>query len=135
MSKKVKMFLAIFSIFAVFGSTAAFAAETKATDELTSPTDLQSQTVTNTANSILVPATEAELQVQFKHDFQGTVIGNGVRLRSTPSKTGAILESMYSGEKVWIDQSYPTNGWYHVTRISTGRTGYVSDDYIQPDFE
>lgn len=68
--------------------------------------------------------------------MQGTVLGDGVRLRSTASEKGKILELMYKGERVWIDQSYYNEeGWFRVTRLKTGRTGYVYPDYIQPDFE
>lgn len=136
MSNKVKIFVAIFSIITIVGSTGVFAAEANGNVEWTSPTDLQFQAVTNTENSILVPATKAEFQLQFRHDMQGTVLGDGVRLRSNASEKGKVLELMYKGERVWIDQSYNNeDGWFRVTRIKTGRTGYVHPDYIQPDFE
>jgi hypothetical protein len=136
MSNKVKMFVAIFSIITIVGNTGVFAAEANGNVEWTSPTDLQFQAVTNTDNSTLVPSTNADFQLQFRHDMQGKVLGDGVRLRSAPSEKGKILELMYKEEKVWIDQSFNNeDGWYRVTRIKTGRTGYVYPDYIQPDFD
>lgn len=144
MIKKIKTLLACFLILAVFGSMTAFAAEPKATDKtnletqnaLTSPIDLERQTFTGIKDSILVPATEVESQPRFTHDFQGTIWGDGVRLRNAPSDTATVLELMYDGERVWIDQRYndPNGDWYHVTRQSTGRTGYVYWEYCQPDF-
>ncbi len=70
----------------------------------------------------------------YAFDMQGTVIGDGVRLRSAASNTSSVLELMYSGERVWIDSSYSNANWYRVIRQSTGRTGYVNWEYIQPDY-
>ena len=92
--------------------------------------------VVNNSGSILVPATEEEQRASsFPHTFQGTILADGVRLRSTPSESATVLELMYSGERVWIDEGYQNADWYHVTRQSTGRTGYVYWEYLQPDFQ
>lgn len=63
----------------------------------------------------------------------GQVTGDGVRLRSTPSTSGTILEKMYYGEYVWIDwnmtgTSHP--GWYFLKRLKTGTNGWASSSYI-----
>lgn len=64
----------------------------------------------------------------------GDIVGNGVRLRSKPSTSGTILESMYDGEEVWIDfdKSWAeSNGtWYYITRLQTGTKGWVDARYL-----
>ena len=63
------------------------------------------------------------------------VIGDGVRLRNSPTTTATILELMYNGESVYIDYA-PSNangvGWYRVQRIKTGTWGWVKNIYICP---
>jgi len=139
------MLVTYFLVLAVFGNMTVFAAEPKATketiaeaeNEMTLPIDLKRQTFRGIKASILVPAAEFEVQPRFVHDLQGTIIGDGVRLRDAPSNTATVLELMYDGERVWVDQRYddPDGNWYHVTRQSTGRTGYVYSSYCQPDFD
>lgn len=58
-----------------------------------------------------------------------TVIGDGVRLRSQPSTSGAILEKMYRGEYVWV--KLQSNGWCYLQRLKTGTLGWASADYIR----
>ena len=51
----------------------------------------------------------------------GQVAGNGVRLRSTPSTSGTILEKMYYNEYVIIRGR---NGdWYNIQKVKTGTVG------------
>ncbi len=57
--------------------------------------------------------------------------GDGVRLRRTPVD-GAVLELMYRGETVMIDNdvvdhSHPA--WIYVRREKTGTTGWMEDSY------
>ncbi len=59
----------------------------------------------------------------------GVVSGDGVRLRSTPSSSGTILEKMYNGEYVTIMGE--SNGWYNLQRMKTGTVGWASKDYIR----
>lgn len=65
----------------------------------------------------------------------GEVTGDGVRLRSTPSTSGTVLELMYTGEKVHVDTTKITTSggtkWYYVTRIKNGNSGWVSSAYIE----
>lgn len=133
MIRKMKIFFASFFVLALLGNMVAYASETKTTNDLTSPVDLDRQTFTTIEDSILVPANDTEFHV-YAFDMQGTVIGDGVRLRSAASNTSSVLELMYSGERVWIDSSYSNANWYRVIRQSTGRTGYVNWEYIQPDY-
>ncbi len=58
----------------------------------------------------------------------GMVTGDGVRLRSDPSASGAILEKMYTGEYVMVRKE--NGGWYNVQRLKTGTVGWVSKTYI-----
>ena len=65
---------------------------------------------------------------------EGTIYGDGVRLRQKPSKTSTVLELMNDGEHVYV---YPQitaddgkgKGTY-IKRYKTGTTGWVSNDYI-----
>lgn len=61
-----------------------------------------------------------------------SVMGDGVRLRKSPSKTATILELMYKGEPVLINytKSSKSKGWYYVKRIKTGTWGWVDKNYI-----
>jgi len=58
-----------------------------------------------------------------------TVTGEGVRLRSAPSTSAAILELMYSGETVTVCAMSGT--WYYVQRAKTGTYGWVSGSYVK----
>lgn len=64
----------------------------------------------------------------------GEVVGNGVRLRTSPSTSGTVIELLYYGERVSIDLTTSTSksdgSWYYVMRIKTGTWGWVSADYI-----
>lgn len=134
--KKIKVFLTMLFMVTMLGGMTASASEVKGATDLTAPIDIERQTFTGIENSILVPATEEEQRASsFPHTFQGTILADGVRLRSTPSESATVLELMYSGERVWIDEGYQNADWYHVTRQSTGRTGYVYWEYLQPDFQ
>lgn len=70
-----------------------------------------------------------------------TIIADGVRFRRTPSLSGEILGTFYSGQRVW--HSYNSMDivvadgywWVPVIRLSDGVKGYVAMDYIQPDFQ
>ncbi|MEY8519103.1 SH3 domain-containing protein [Lachnospiraceae bacterium 29-84] len=58
----------------------------------------------------------------------GQVIGDGVRLRSTPSTSGTILEKMYYNEYVIVRGR--NNDWYNIQRVKTGTVGWASCNYI-----
>lgn len=64
----------------------------------------------------------------------GEICGNGVRLRTAPSKSATILELMYNGEHVLIDFNTSfrqSNGtWYYIKRIITGTWGWTNRDYV-----
>ena len=66
----------------------------------------------------------------------GDVVGDGVRLRSGPSTSSAILELMYFGEEVYVDLSRSKvdgffTTWYYVQRKDTTKTwGYADVNYI-----
>lgn len=65
----------------------------------------------------------------------GTVKGDGVRLRKTASTSGTILELMYDGEPLQVTLSKTKtdskgNIWYYCKRIKTGTKGYVSASYV-----
>lgn len=70
-----------------------------------------------------------------QHSANGSVCGNGVRLRNRPSTAAAVLELMYDGEYVWIDWSKYGRGeggfsWYYVQRIKTGTYGWAASEYV-----
>lgn len=63
----------------------------------------------------------------------GTIIADGVRLRTNPSMSAAILELMYVGEKVWINKNQDNitdSSWIYVQRIKTGTCGWVYSNYV-----
>lgn len=64
---------------------------------------------------------------------QSAVIGgNGVRLRKSPVN-GTILELMYDGESILIDDEvYDPNysAWIYVKRIKTGTKGWMEWSYF-----
>lgn len=59
----------------------------------------------------------------------GTINGNGVRLRKTPSLSATTLELMYRGELVLVKERI-NRDWLKVKRYKTGTIGYVNDDYV-----
>ncbi len=64
--------------------------------------------------------------------YKGTVIGNGVRLRSIPD-AGTVLELMYKGETVYVDKEMTeesASGSYYLKRSKTGTVGYADNHYI-----
>ncbi len=61
-------------------------------------------------------------------NMHGLITGDGVRLRATPSSSGAVLEKMYRGEHVWILQE--GTSWTKIQRIETGTVGWASSAYI-----
>lgn len=66
------------------------------------------------------------------------VVGNGVRLRSSPSTSGTILELMYDGEDIIVNLSKveeDSNGhlWIYCKRLKTGTKGYISVDHYTLD--
>ncbi len=91
----------------------------------------------------IIPVQAAELQnlksndvssVQALSDANANIEGDGVRLRSSPSTSGTILELMYDNEDISVDfktsWSQSNGTWFYVQRISTGTWGWVSRDYI-----
>ena len=67
--------------------------------------------------------------------YPGTVNADGVRLRLYPDE-GAILELMYTGERVAADKEMTeeSGAAYYVKRQKTGTTGYAPFEYINLDF-
>lgn len=64
-------------------------------------------------------------------ETQGTIIGQGVRLRDYPSVTNSkILDTLSKGETVVIE--YTVDGWCKV--IHDGREGFISQEYIESKF-
>lgn len=59
----------------------------------------------------------------------GTIRGDGVRLRKTPSLSAVTLELMYGGELVLV-KGRANDNWLYVKRCKTGTIGYVNDDYV-----
>lgn len=77
----------------------------------------------------------ADASVNFvENDHEGTIYGDGVRLRLKPSKTSTVLELMNNGEEVLVyPQITAESGkgkWTYIKRYKTGTTGWVSNDYI-----
>lgn len=64
-------------------------------------------------------------------EAQGTIIGQGVRLRDYPSVTGSsVFDTLSKGEKVVIE--YVVDGWCKV--IHDGREGFISQEYVESKF-
>ncbi len=65
---------------------------------------------------------------------EGTIYGDGVRLRKKPSSSSTVLELMYNGEEVLVyPQITAEDGkgkWTYIKRYKTGTTGWVSNDCI-----
>ena len=65
---------------------------------------------------------------------EGTIYGDGVRLRLKPSKTSTVLELMNNGESVYVyPQITAESGkgkWTYIKRDKTGTTGWVNNNYI-----
>ena len=93
--------------------------------------DLQKNTNASEELNIQIIAYDAETDMGLAVISTGnaTVIGDGVRLRSQPSTSGAILEKMYRGEYVWV--KLQSNGWCYLQRSKTGTLGWASADYIR----
>lgn len=63
---------------------------------------------------------------------KGTVMTEGLRIRSGPSTTANVQDTATSGAEVDILEQ--TDGWYKIKYIGNGgvtKTGYVSKDYIK----
>ncbi len=63
--------------------------------------------------------------------------GDGVRLRKTP-KNGTILELMYRGEYITIDNDvvdHDHSAWIYVRREKTGTKGWMEDSYYIHDWQ
>ena len=58
----------------------------------------------------------------------GVVNTSALNVRKGPSTKNGIVTKIYKGDKVTITDS--SNGWYKV-KLSNGKTGWVSDDYIK----
>mgnify|MGYP005783193689 FL=1 len=132
-----KMLLALLMVAMLCSGMTVMAVEA----DLSAPIDSSRQEFTSVEDSILIPPSADEVLVT-NLAANATVTGDGVRLRSAPSLSAPVLELMYTGERVWynpdMSQLVYADGhyWYQVTRVeTTGRSGYVDWDYIQPDFE
>jgi uncharacterized protein YgiM (DUF1202 family) len=60
----------------------------------------------------------------------GTVIGNGLNVRSGPGSNYSKVASITNGTKVTILED-SGNGWYKID-YGNGKTGYASSQFIQP---
>lgn len=63
----------------------------------------------------------------------GNIVGNGVRLRKSPSVNATILELMYNNEAVCINytkSSQASGKWLYVKRVKTGTWGWVKSTYV-----
>ena len=58
----------------------------------------------------------------------GVVNTSALNVRKGPSTKNSVITTLYKGDKVTITDS--DNGWYKV-KLSNGKTGWVSDDYIK----
>ena len=65
------------------------------------------------------------------------VIGDGVRLRSTPYISSSnILRTLYYGDKLWVYQSginvayHDGYWWSYVKHVSSGTWGYIASMYF-----
>ena len=58
----------------------------------------------------------------------GVVNTSALNVRKGPSTKYSVITTLYKGDKVTITDS--DNGWYKV-KLSNGKTGWVSDDYIK----
>jgi hypothetical protein len=78
--------------------------------------------------------TPASDEAEFAPDDYVQVV-DGVNLRSEPSTEGEIVAELSDGEVLQI-VSGPEEGedyqWYEVIVESTGDTGYVASDFIEP---
>lgn len=87
----------------------------------------------NTVRDIFKLATN-NISILASNSANASVSGNGVRLRTSPSTSGTILELMYDNEELSIDFTKSwneSNGtWFYVQRLKTGTWGWVSRDYI-----
>lgn len=72
----------------------------------------------------------SDIEISTQTSKRGIVNGDGIRLRSQPSLSSTVLETMYKGEVVEIDYSQSNGSWYKVTRQKTGRSGWVTKTYI-----
>lgn len=64
----------------------------------------------------------------------GSVKGDGVRLRAKPSTSATVLESMSIHEKVCVDMTKSKSQnykWYYLKRVKTGTWGWVKAEYIR----
>ncbi len=60
----------------------------------------------------------------------GTVTGNGVNLRQSPSLSGKSLTTLSKGERVVIMDRF--NWWYKISY--NGKVGYMSAEYVEPTY-
>lgn len=69
----------------------------------------------------------------------GIVNGDGVRLRKTPGLNGTILELMYKGESITLDNEVlppsDLSAWIYVRREKTGTVGWMEWSYFIHDWE
>lgn len=111
MGKRVRYFTLILAVFVsgfLFASTPVSAAEAKDSSETFVP------------GAIMLSDSWQE----------GTVIGNGVRLRAEPNFDCTIYGLMYDGETVLVNLEMSTMTFYYVKREKTGEYGYVNRDYV-----
>lgn len=60
-----------------------------------------------------------------------TIIADGVRIRTAPNTSSAILGLLYSGDTVYISLDDSVSGWYHIISSPTGVTGWISNQYAR----
>lgn len=98
----------------------------------TSLPEVQPVSQTETADSEVTGLVEGVVKAPIMTRGLGALVEDGVRLRKGPSTSAPILELMYVGEKVYIDNttSSAVSGWYYLQRVNTGTWGWAKADYI-----
>ena len=97
----------IIEIFLLLGIVFLFSVPVIAASEDESPIDKSRLEFTTLEESILIPESEIIVEPgKASRYVGGTVIGDGVRLRSEPSTSAPVLELMYYGERVVVDDGY-----------------------------
>jgi hypothetical protein len=63
-------------------------------------------------------------------------VDNSVRMRSQPSLSGAVIESLKDGAELVVVDATPQQGdgyvWYHVKNETSGNDGWMVQDYLVP---
>lgn len=76
------------------------------------------ETVSETTDQVVMP----------RYVGYATVIGNGVRIRSSASTSGTIVGLAYKDDRVFVQSS--DGSWCKIKMVSNGVVGYVSRQYL-----